>query len=121
MIETVVRLIQHCRDPAYRLAALVGEEELHVRVLEKGIFACVEKGFALQDERRDPEMITPIDAPRQLNKCPGIVRPSRANAYGTCRARRHSLPQYNTCNAAPAVSRDNMPSTIELLKRLQQH
>ena len=73
-METVVRRIQHGRDPTDRLAALARQEELDLRVLEKRILVRIEEGFALKNKRRDPEVITPIDTPRQLDKCLSIVR-----------------------------------------------
>ena len=63
-----MRLIDHCRNPAHRLLALLGQEELYLGMLEKRIFARIEKGFALEEKRGDPQMITPIDSPWEFNK-----------------------------------------------------
>ena len=66
-------LVDHCRNPAHRLLALPGEEELHLRMLEKGIFARIEERFALEEKGGDPQVVTPIDPPRECDKGRGIV------------------------------------------------
>jgi hypothetical protein len=37
-------------------------------MLEKRVFARIEKGFAFNEQRGDPEVITPIHPPWELNK-----------------------------------------------------
>jgi hypothetical protein len=68
VVETVMRLIHHCRNPAHRLLALLRQEELHLGMLEKRVFARIEKGFAFKEKRGNPEVITPVHPPREGNK-----------------------------------------------------
>jgi hypothetical protein len=68
VVKTVMRLIDHCRNPAHRLLALPGQEELHLCMLEKRVFARIEEGFAFKEKRGDPEVITPIHPPWEPDK-----------------------------------------------------
>jgi hypothetical protein len=64
----VMRLINHCRNPADGFLALLGQEELRLSMLEKWVFVRIEEGFAFKEQWGDPEVITPIHPPRKGNK-----------------------------------------------------
>jgi hypothetical protein len=68
VVEAVMGLIHHCRNPAHRLLALLRQEELHLGMLEKRIFAWIEEGFAFEEERRDPEVVPLVDPPRKFDE-----------------------------------------------------
>jgi hypothetical protein len=68
MVETVMCLIHHCRNPTHSLLTLLRQEELHLGMLEKRVFAWIEEGFAFEEERRDPEVITLVHLPREFNE-----------------------------------------------------
>jgi hypothetical protein len=63
-----MRLIQHCRNPAHRLLALLRQEELHLGVLKKRVFAWIEERFAFEEQGRDPEVVPLIDPPRECDE-----------------------------------------------------
>ena len=73
MVQTIVGLVDYRGNPAHCILALPGEEELHLGMLKKGVFAQVEKSFAIEEKRGDPKVITPIDPPRKCDKGFGIV------------------------------------------------
>jgi hypothetical protein len=64
----VMRLVHHCGNATHGLLALLRQEELHLSMLEKRVFAWIEEGFAFEEKRRDPEVITLIHPPREGNK-----------------------------------------------------
>ena len=45
-----------------------GEEKRGVAVLEKGMFFSIKKFFSLEQKRRHPSRITPINLPRKLDE-----------------------------------------------------
>jgi hypothetical protein len=49
VVEAVMRLINHCGNPAHSFLALLGQEELHLRMLEKRVFASIEEGFTFNE------------------------------------------------------------------------
>ena len=71
--KTIMGLVDHRGNPTHCLPTLPGEEELHLGMLEKGIFTRIEKSFAIEEKRGDLKVITPINPPQKCDKGFGIV------------------------------------------------
>jgi hypothetical protein len=62
-MEGVVIIVHDARDPSRRLFPLIGQEQLAVGMLKKGIFFDIQLLFDVRNQGRHPMGIVPIDPP----------------------------------------------------------
>ena len=76
------RLVDLGADPPDRLAVALGEEELHLAVLEVGVLLAVEELHPLEDQRRHPLRVVAVEAERDLDEALPLA-PASAPAGST--------------------------------------
>jgi hypothetical protein len=81
VVVVIVRVIDHRGDASDRLASLPGQEQLHLRMLKKGVLTRIEEHLAFDQERRHPERVVGVHLPWEAQKRPEITVVKRNNVH----------------------------------------